>query len=145
MDRDRFEKFITEGLTDARVEVSPNGQDFEVRVSAIRQPEDFAMRCARISKATHISVSNGEILVLFIGVAALMAEPPRDGGRLTQRQRDVAELLAMGLNSHEIAATLEVSVKTIDTHRGAILKRLKLRNNAELARYYALRQDSISA
>lgn len=53
---------------------------------------------------------------------------------LTSREREVALLLAVGKTNREIAKDLGISIKTIDTHRGHILKKLELRNNVELAR-----------
>ncbi|HXO42404.1 MAG TPA: response regulator transcription factor [Thermoanaerobaculia bacterium] len=55
--------------------------------------------------------------------------------RLSKRETEVLRLLALGSNHHEISRRLFVSVKTVDTHRGNILRKLKLRNNADLARY----------
>jgi len=53
---------------------------------------------------------------------------------LTDRERAVALLLALGEKNAEIAAALGISIKTVDTHRGHILKKLKCRNNVDLAR-----------
>ncbi len=52
--------------------------------------------------------------------------------KLSKREREVALLLVVGKTNGEIAQALDVSVKTIDTHRGNILKKLGLRNNVEL-------------
>lgn len=54
---------------------------------------------------------------------------------LTEREREVLRMLASGLTNREIATRLGVSVKTIDAHRGHVLKKLALRNNADLTRY----------
>jgi len=54
---------------------------------------------------------------------------------LTVREREVAELLVRGLKNAEIADALGISVKTVDTHRGHVLKKLGKRNNVELTRY----------
>lgn len=53
---------------------------------------------------------------------------------LTTREKQVAEALALGHKNAEIAEALQVSVKTVDTHRGHVLKKLSCRNNVELAR-----------
>jgi DNA-binding NarL/FixJ family response regulator len=45
------------------------------------------------------------------------------------------EMLARGLRSREIAEQLALSVKTVDTHRWNVLKKLHLRNNADLTRF----------
>ena len=54
---------------------------------------------------------------------------------LTEREAQVAKALALGSTNREVAKALDVSVKTIDTHRGHLLKKLGTRNNAELARF----------
>ncbi|HEX4421665.1 MAG TPA: response regulator transcription factor [Kofleriaceae bacterium] len=54
---------------------------------------------------------------------------------LTAREQQVMEMLARGLTNREIAEHLEISIKTVDTHRGHVLKKLGLRNNSELTRF----------
>ncbi|MGX1804634.1 LuxR C-terminal-related transcriptional regulator [Nocardia sp. NPDC055321] len=55
------------------------------------------------------------------------AEPPAVY-RLTSRQRDVANLLCAGLTNAEIATSLVLSVRTVDHHVSAILRKLGVRN-----------------
>jgi len=64
--------------------------------------------------------------------------------RLTPRQREVIQLLAEGRSSKEIAVTLGLSVKTADTHRANIMKRLDCHSVTELVRY-AVRNNIIEA
>lgn len=54
--------------------------------------------------------------------------------KLTSREREVAQKLALGTRSSVIADMLGISVKTVDTHRGHLLKKLEIDNNVELAR-----------
>ncbi len=54
---------------------------------------------------------------------------------LSPRETEVLRLLARGRNVREIAAELYVSVKTVETHRSNIMKKLELRNLADLTRY----------
>jgi DNA-binding NarL/FixJ family response regulator len=54
---------------------------------------------------------------------------------LTPRQREVLQLIAEGLLSKEIAAQLGVSLKTVDTHRTELMRRLGIRGIAGLVRY----------
>ena len=54
---------------------------------------------------------------------------------LTAREQQVMEMLARGMTNREIAENLTISIKTVDTHRGHILKKLGLRNNSELTRF----------
>ncbi len=55
--------------------------------------------------------------------------------RLSKRELEVLRYLAIGSNNREIAEHLGISVKTVDTHRGHLLKKLQLRNNADLTRF----------
>ncbi|MFH2091411.1 MAG: response regulator transcription factor [Pseudomonadota bacterium] len=54
---------------------------------------------------------------------------------LSMRELQVLRKLAMGSTNKEIATSYNISVKTVDTYRARILKKLSLRNNAELSRY----------
>lgn len=51
------------------------------------------------------------------------------------RELQVLCKLAVKKTNHEIADTYNISVKTVDTYRSRILKKLNLRNNAELSRF----------
>jgi DNA-binding NarL/FixJ family response regulator len=62
---------------------------------------------------------------------------------LTAREREVLQLLAEGKATKQIAATLNVSVKTIETHRQQIMEKLNLRSIAELTKY-AIREGLTS-
>lgn len=62
--------------------------------------------------------------------------------RLTPREREVLRLIALGHTSVEIAATLGLSPRTIETHRARIHRKLGLATRAELVRY-ALRHSML--
>jgi len=55
--------------------------------------------------------------------------------RLTPRQREIVQLLAEGKSSKEVAVALGISVKTAETHRANIMRRLELHSVTELVRY----------
>lgn len=54
---------------------------------------------------------------------------------LSTREFQVMEYLAAGKTNREIAEMLSISVKTVDTHRGHVLKKLRLRNNSDITRF----------
>ena len=54
---------------------------------------------------------------------------------LSARELQVLRRLAMGHTNREIAAAYNISIKTVDTYRQRLLKKLELRNNAELSRF----------
>jgi DNA-binding NarL/FixJ family response regulator len=54
---------------------------------------------------------------------------------LTDREREVVQLLAEGKANKEVAAALEISVKTAETHRATIMRKLEIDSIADLVRY----------
>ncbi|WP_026840674.1 response regulator [Citrifermentans bremense] len=62
---------------------------------------------------------------------------------LTPREREVLQLIAEGSNAKNVAYLLNINVKTVDTHRQQIMKKLKMRSVAELTKY-AIREGLIS-
>jgi two-component system, NarL family, response regulator NreC len=54
---------------------------------------------------------------------------------LSEREREVLRLLALGHTNQEIAKMLYISVRTAETHRAHILQKLRLQSRAELVRY----------
>lgn len=58
---------------------------------------------------------------------------------LSQREREVLQLVAEGKSSKEIADLLSISPATVETHRTHLLQKLGLRNTAEVVRYAARR------
>lgn len=69
--------------------------------------------------------------------ARLVAAPAEEGpaGVLTDRERDVLRLIALGHTNPEIADQLHLSVRTIETHRSHMHRKLGLGTRAELVRF----------
>ena len=61
---------------------------------------------------------------------------------LTAREREVLQLLAEGKVAKEIATALDISIYTVDAHRGRIMKKLALRSLGELVKF-AMRKGLI--
>jgi two-component system, NarL family, response regulator NreC len=69
-------------------------------------------------------------------VAAEAAErAAADADPLSDREREVLRLLALGHTNQEIAETLYISVRTAESHRAHIMQKLRLGTRAELVRY----------
>lgn len=84
----------------------------------------------------------GDLQELF---AQRYFRPGASGGadkadQLSNREFQVMCLLASGHSNKEVAEKLCISLKTVDTHRSHILKKLGLRNNSDLARFAMVRQ-----
>ena len=58
-----------------------------------------------------------------------------DEDPLSDREREVLRLLALGHTNQEIAKTLFISVRTAETHRAHIMQKLSLSSRADLVRY----------
>ncbi|MBK9435389.1 MAG: response regulator transcription factor [Candidatus Nanopelagicales bacterium] len=74
----------------------------------------------------------GFVLDAFTGAAAKTDD---ELDRLTSRERDVMRLIARGYTYREAADELFLSVKTVETHMSAVLRKLQLSNRRELARW----------
>jgi DNA-binding NarL/FixJ family response regulator len=76
------------------------------------------------------------------GVVPAVAKAARD--RLTPREREIVQLLSEGKSSKEVAAILGISVKTSETHRANIMRKLEMHSVSQLVRY-AVRNQIVEA
>ena len=53
---------------------------------------------------------------------------------LTPRQKEILRLVAQGMTNREIAGNLDISVRTVEVHRFDLMRRLRVRNVAQLLR-----------
>ena len=81
----------------------------------------------------------GFVLDAFSG-AIDIASVDEDLDRLTQREREVLRLIARGYAYKEIAKQLFISVKTVESHVSAVLRKLQLSNRHELTRWATARR-----
>jgi len=79
----------------------------------------------------YISSTLAESLVT--GLSAGPAKFPHES--LSERESQVMRLIALGKSAKEIAADLNLSVKTVSTYRTRILEKMKLKTNADIIRY----------
>ena len=70
-----------------------------------------------------------------MAVAEAEASARAEEDPLSDREREVLRLLALGHTNQEIAKTLFISVRTAETHRAHIMQKLRLTTRAELVRY----------
>jgi DNA-binding NarL/FixJ family response regulator len=69
------------------------------------------------------------VVQAYLGSGELMAEP------LSSRERQVLQLIAEGKGTKQVAVALGVSVKTVESHRSRLMKKLNIRETAGLVRY----------
>jgi two-component system response regulator NreC len=87
---------------------------------------------------------HGPRLLRAVCVAARESEARTRVNGLTSREREVVRLVALGHTNREIAKRLFLSVRTVETHRARIQKRLELTSRAELVRW-ALEEGLLDA
>ena len=75
-------------------------------------------------------------------VSAYLSRTPPGADPLTARERQVLQLVAEGMSTKEVAAFLNVSFKTAESHRTRIMSKLDIHGTAGLVRY-AIRQGII--
>jgi DNA-binding NarL/FixJ family response regulator len=80
----------------------------------------------------------GFVLDAFAGEAPAPADPELD--QLTVRERETLRYIARGYTYKEVASELHISVKTVETHVSAVLRKLQLSNRYELTRWASERQ-----
>jgi DNA-binding NarL/FixJ family response regulator len=68
-------------------------------------------------------------------VARPRAESLTGDGAMTAREEEVLRRVAMGLSNKKIAAELDISVKTVETHKTNVMQKLELRNRGDVIRF----------
>jgi DNA-binding NarL/FixJ family response regulator len=81
------------------------------------------------------AVLEGEVLLSPPSTPEESASPQAPKTELTARQREVLRLIAMGSSAKDIANQLNISVRTAEFHRAAIMQRLNLHSTAQMTRY----------
>ena len=80
----------------------------------------------------------------FSGQNSVVDPQSRVRNRLTSREREIVQLLAEGKSSKEVAVALGISVKTAETHRANIMRKLEMHSVSEVVRY-AVKNQIIEA
>ncbi|MCK5681837.1 response regulator transcription factor [bacterium] len=102
-------------------------------VSKRSAPEQLVAAIRKVhGGARYLSEEAVEMLALRLA-KGVSGKSPLDS--LSTRELQVLRHLALGHTNHEIADAYHISVKTVDTYRSRLLKKLNLRNNAELSRF----------
>jgi DNA-binding NarL/FixJ family response regulator len=66
---------------------------------------------------------------------SFLAKPNQSGSPLTNRERGVVQLIAEGQTNKGVAKLLDISLKTVETHRSHVMHKLDLHSSAALVRY----------
>jgi two-component system, NarL family, response regulator NreC len=134
-----------EAVPDIR-EASPNT---EIVVLTMQNEPAFARRAlqvgvrgyvlkeaadAELVQAVHSAAAGDTYLQPALG-ARLAADDSNEGDELSERERDVLRLIALGHTNAEVAEQLYISIRTVESHRAHIQQKLRLSSRAELVRY----------
>jgi DNA-binding NarL/FixJ family response regulator len=113
---------------------SDAGRDLVIAVDALRRNKTFfTPKVAQMVLEGYLDKDPKETAI-----------PEGDRFRLTSRQKEIVQLLAEGKSSKEVASVLGLSVKTAETHRANIMRRLDCHSVTALVRY-AIRNHIIEA
>jgi DNA-binding NarL/FixJ family response regulator len=97
------------------------------------------------NRRTFFTPRASELLLDGFSRPGTMVEPKLPlRNRLTSREREIVQLLAEGKSSKEVAVALGISVKTAETHRANIMRKLEIHSVSELVRY-AIKNQIIEA
>ncbi|MGH2784630.1 MAG: response regulator [Actinomycetota bacterium] len=98
-------------------------------------PVDLTEAIARVHEGDAVFSPRlaGFVLDAFAGEAAPVADPELD--QLTPREREVMRFIARGYAYKQVARQLSISVKTVETHVSAVLRKLQLSSRHELSRW----------
>jgi len=137
-----------DGFTTART-VLERRPDLPIVFLSMYGEPAYAEQAARIGAKAYLSkrVPAQELLSALHAVldgGTLLPEKSAGGGitdpdtqrtGLTARQREVLRLIATGCSAKDIATQLNISVRTAEFHRAAIMQRLGLHSTAQMTRY----------
>ena len=93
---------------------------------------------SEVVAAVHEVATGGRYVNPELGARLVAAESEarrREDDPLSEREREVLRLLALGHTNQEIATQLVISVRTAEAHRAHVMKKLGLSSRAELVRY----------
>jgi len=87
-----------------------------------------------VANKTYLSSEIADIVVKDY-LATTASEESSAFYLLSPREREVLQLIAEGKTSNQVAENLHVSIKTVETHRAQLLRKLKVKSVAELTKY----------
>ncbi|WP_067822216.1 LuxR C-terminal-related transcriptional regulator [Actinomadura kijaniata] len=108
---------------------------FEVLLEAdlARVRQELGERAFADAWAAGLAMTDAESVACALRETAPRASEPTPAGRLTRREREIAELVAEGLSNREIAARLVISKRTVDSHLEHILGKLGFTSRTQVA------------
>jgi two-component system response regulator NreC len=135
---------------DAVPDVLEASPDTEIVVLTMQNEPAFARRAlqagvrgyvlkeaadAELVQAVRRAAAGDTYLQPALGARLAAGADARDADELSERERDVLRLIALGHTNAEVAEQLYISIRTVESHRAHIQQKLRLSSRAELVRY----------
>ncbi|WP_256842804.1 FitA-like ribbon-helix-helix domain-containing protein [Ornithinimicrobium cryptoxanthini] len=117
----------------------------------VRQLDDEVRRLLKVRAALHNRSMEAEVRHILTSAALDVdgqwstartrrpTDDPRPTLRLTEREEEVCDLVALGLSNRRIAARLYLSERTVESHVSAILRKLDFPSRSSIAHWHARR------
>jgi two-component system, NarL family, response regulator NreC len=90
---------------------------------------------AELVQAVRRAAAGDTYLQPALGARLAAGVDARQADELSERERDVLRLIALGYTNAEVAEQLYISIRTVESHRAHIQQKLRLSSRAELVRY----------
>jgi len=90
---------------------------------------------AELVQAVRSAALGDTYLQPTLGAKLAAGVDEREGDELSERERDVLRLIALGHTNAEIAERLYISIRTVESHRAHIQQKLRLSSRSQLVRY----------
>jgi two-component system, NarL family, response regulator NreC len=90
---------------------------------------------AELVQAVRRAAAGDTYLQPALGARLAAGDDARQADELSERERDVLRLIALGYTNAEVAEQLYISIRTVESHRAHIQQKLRLSSRAELVRY----------
>ena len=150
---------------DATVRIKDRFPETKILIVSMHSDEEYVVRALRAGASGYVlkdaAVSELELAVKSVAIGGTFLGPSISRNivhnylkglsrgetsidQLTARQREILQLIAEGKSTKEIAFSLGVSTKTVETHRERLMERLRIHDVAGLVRY-AIRFGLVSA
>lgn len=108
-------------------------RDLITAIETLARHKPFFTTCATELILTHSQHANANV-----------SSPMALADRLTTREREIVQLVSEGKSTRQVAALLGISVKTAETHRANIMRKLQVHSVTDLVRY-AVRNEIVQA
>ena len=104
----------------------------KLTVKLRKKPTVKTVKPAKATKKTAKAEKPTKLVKTVKALKAMKREAT--GHSITPRQKEILRLVARGLTNREIAGQLDISVRTVEVHRFNLMRRLRVRNVAQLIR-----------